>query len=262
MRDRPGLLLTGATGVIGRALLPLLGGFDVVSLSHRAAADGASVRGDLTTPRLGLDEAAYARLVDRTSTVVHAAAVTDFGVGEPATSALNVDGTARVLDLAAEAGARVLYVSTAFVALPDLTTEARGARSREAAVSPQAYLSSKRRAEALVRGSGLEATIARPSVVLGDSRTGAIARFQGLHAVFRGILRNEVPLMPMPAASPVDVVPVDVVAEALAALVSMPDPAGEYWLTAGPAAPSVADLAGECVRQARATAGRSTTRAS
>ena len=157
---------------------------------------------------------------------MHAAAVTDFGVGEPATSALNVDGTARVLDLAAEAGARVLYVSTAFVAT-DLTTEARGARSREAAVSPQAYLSSKRRAEALVRGSGLEATIARPSVVLGDSRTGAIARFQGLHAVFRGILRNEVPLMPMPAASPVDVVPVDVVAEALAALVSMPDPAGQ-----------------------------------
>jgi thioester reductase-like protein len=85
--ERPGLLVTGATGVLGRALLPLLRTHDVVALTHRAQLDArgvATVRGDLTLPRLGLDEATYRRLAQRTTTIVHAAAVTDFGVGSRA----------------------------------------------------------------------------------------------------------------------------------------------------------------------------------
>jgi nucleoside-diphosphate-sugar epimerase len=245
--SRPGLLLTGATGVVGRALLPLLDGHDVVALTHRADLEGVpTVRGDLTRPRLGLDDDTYARLVDRTTTVVHAAAITDFGTGEPATSELNVEGTRRVLELAATAGARVLYVSTAFVARAELTTESRGVRAWEAAASPDAYLSSKRRAEALVRGSGLPATIARPSVVIGDSVTGAIARYQGLHGVIRGLLRNQVPILPVLPETRVDVVPVDVVARALAALVDAGLPGGEFWLTSGAAAQPVSALVDTC----------------
>jgi nucleoside-diphosphate-sugar epimerase len=250
---RPGLLVTGATGVLGRALLPLLDGHDVVALTHRADLDSqavATVRGNLTQPRLGLDDAAYRELVARTSTIVHAAAITDFGVGEPATSALNVDGTRRVLDLAAEAGARVLYVSTAFVARTELTTEARGISTWEAEASPDPYLSSKRRAEALVTGSGLPATVARPSVVIGDSVTGAVARYQGLHWVIRGLLRNHVPILPVAPSASVDVIPVDLAARALAALVDVGLPGGEFWLTAGPAALPVSQLVDTCVLQA------------
>jgi nucleoside-diphosphate-sugar epimerase len=204
------------------------------------------VRGDLTLPRLGLDDGTYRRLVERTTTVVHAAAITDFGVGEPATSALNVEGTRRVLDLAAEAGARVLYVSTAFVARSELTAEARGASTWEAAASPVPYLSSKRRAEALVCASGLATTIARPSVVIGDSVTGAMTRYQGLHGVIRGLLRNQVPILPVPPDTRVDVVPVDVVARALAALIDAGLPGGEFWLTSGAAAQPLAALVDTC----------------
>ena len=240
MPERPGLLVTGATGVLGQALLPLLRQHDVVALTHRAQLDGgvATLRGDLTRPRLGLDDAAYRRLADRTTTIVHAAAVTDFAVGEPATSALNVEGTRRVLDLAAEAGARVLYVSTAFVDRADRIPRFDGAGS---GATPTPYLSSKRRAEELVRGSGLDWTIARPSVVIGDSDTGAISRYQGLHWLIRGILRDQVPIIAGPADSPVDVVPADVAARALAALVDG-NLSGEHWLTAGPAAPTIAHL--------------------
>lgn len=242
MHERPGLLVTGATGVLGRALLPLLPPrYDVVALTHRARLDAgvATVQGDLTRPRLGLHEADYRRLAERTRTIVHAAAVTDFAVGEPATSALNVEGTSRVLDFAAEAGAKVLYVSTAFVGRA--AAVARGPAAGSTQATATAYLTSKQRAEELVRGSGLDWTIARPSVVIGDSATGAIARYQGLHWLIRGIVRDQVPVIAGPADSLVDVVPADVAAQAVAALVDAGLP-GEQWITAGPAAPTISHI--------------------
>jgi nucleoside-diphosphate-sugar epimerase len=240
-----GVLMTGATGVVGSALLPRLP-HPVVALTHSSPAVGPWVRGDLTRPRLGLDDDTYGRLVAGIGTVVHAAAVTDFAAGERATADLNIEGTSRVLEFAAEAGARVLYVSTAFVVRAELTAEARGCASWEAAITPGHYLRSKCRAEALVASSGLGVAIARPSIVIGDSVTGRIARHQGLHGVLKALLRNQVPLLPLPPGSRVDVVPVDVVADALAALVDAGIPAGEYWLTAGPAAPTAQETVDLC----------------
>src|SRR5205823_9561693 len=167
------VLVTGLTGVVGSALLPELAGHRILALTHSAEppAGVTAVRGDLTRPRLGLSPAAHRDLVRQVEVVVHAAAVTDFAADPAAIAELNVTGTARVLDLAAAAGAAVHYVSTAFVA--------RAGRSRadvrDAAANPAAYLASKRAAERLVREAGLPATILRPSVVLGHSRTGEIA---------------------------------------------------------------------------------------
>jgi nucleoside-diphosphate-sugar epimerase len=245
--ERKHILVTGATGVVGSALIPRLAQHDVIALTHRTPLDGEHVRGDLTRPFLGLDEHTYGRLAERIDVVVHAAAMTDFSAGERATADLNVAGTRRVLEFAAAARARLVYVSTAFVARTGFTRTARGGDSGEAAASPDAYLDSKRRAEQLVAASGTPAAVARPSVVIGDSRTGEIAKFQGLHGLLKALLKNRLPLVPLDPDARVDVVPADVVGDALVALVDAGVPMGEYWLTSGPAAPTARALVEQCL---------------
>src|SRR6516165_1983810 len=59
------VLLTGASGVVGRALLQRLRGLDVVCLVHRSPVSGPNVTtapGDIAKPGLGLAEEAYAEL--------------------------------------------------------------------------------------------------------------------------------------------------------------------------------------------------------
>jgi len=231
------VLVTGATGVVGSALLPALAGHRVIALVHHRDAPEwvRSVRGDLTQPALGLCPARYDELAEQVDVIVHAAAVTDFTAGAAATSDLNVAGTQQIIQLARDAGATVHYLSTAFVTRTDLTRADVG----DAAADPTDYLASKRVAELMVREAGVPATIIRPSMVIGHSRTGRIAAFQGLHSLASAVLRNALPLLPLDPKAWIDMVPSDVLADAIAGLVTAGVDYGELWVTAGAAALTV-----------------------
>ncbi|MFD9466939.1 SDR family oxidoreductase [Streptomyces sp. NPDC060027] len=235
MSRSPIVLLTGASGVLGSALLPELVGCHVIALTHRTPVPGADeqLHGDLTAPRLGLNQAAYKQLAARVDAVVHCAAITGFSSGQEATHALNQAGTAQMARLVADADAVMYHVSTAFVARTDLTRAHQGHGSGEATARPEDYLDSKRAGEEAVRASGVPAVIIRPSVVIGDAATGAISAFQGMHGIIHGLLRGLLPLVPVPAHSPIDFVPQDVVASTIAALVREGRREGEVWITAG-----------------------------
>ncbi|MEW1599506.1 SDR family oxidoreductase [Streptomyces sp. NPDC093808] len=240
MSSVPTVLLTGASGVIGTALLPELSDCHVIALIHRNPVAGADelIAGDLTAPRLGLDAAAYKELARRVDAVVHCAAVTGFSSGPEATHALNEAGTRQIVRLVEDADAVLYHVSTAFVARTELTRTRLGRDAGEAGARPEDYLDSKRAGEQVVRSSGVPAVIIRPSVVIGDSRTGEISAFQGMHGILTGLLRGMLPLVPLPPASPVDFVPQDVVACAIAAVLREQRRQGEVWVTAGEQAPS------------------------
>ncbi|MDL4774360.1 MULTISPECIES: SDR family oxidoreductase [Thermomonosporaceae] len=240
------ILLTGASGVVGGALLPRLRGHRVIALTRRRAVSGVSLRGDVSAPGLGLGGAEHRGLLGEVDTVVHCAAVTDFGVGAERTNEVNVLGTERILEFTAAAGARLVYLSTAFVT-----------REREAAdaASPLAYVASKIAAEEQVRAAGLPTAIVRPSVVIGDSVTGALAPIQGFYAFLRSVLRDQVRgVVPCGPGDRVDFVPSDVVAGALAALVDLAA-TGEFWLTSGEHAPTAQRLF-ELAEHAAARGGR------
>ena len=221
------VLLTGASGVVGRAVLRRLRGLEVVCLVHRSPVCGpdmATVPGDITRPVFGLAEGVYGELAARVDVVIHCAAVTGFHRGGGSLAATNIAGTEHVAAFAAAADAVLYHVSTAFV-----HTTADGDRGRAAV----GYAASKSAAEQVVRSSGVPHVILRPSVVIGDSVTGEIAAFQGLHQVVAGIFAGIVPMIPFDPGWPVDFVPVNVVADAIACLVENRVSAGDFWISAG-----------------------------
>ena len=245
------ILLTGSSGVVGSALLNHLGlnhlgQHRIVCLTHNTVPDRAleRVQGDLTAAGLGLDLRTRRRLIGEVDAIVHCAAVTEFTAGAEATRDLNVLGTQRVLDFAAEAGATTHYVSTAFVAREDLTRPDVG----EGAADPSRYLESKRNAETMVRDSGLPATIIRPSVVIGDSASGAISRFQGLHSLVKAIMKNALPVLPLHPLAHIDFIPQDLLAGAVARLIDNEITSGEYWITSGQNALTAGAVVGLCLR--------------
>jgi nucleoside-diphosphate-sugar epimerase len=224
---RRSVLLTGASGVVGRALLPRLHGFDVVCLLHRSSVCGRNVStlaGDVAQPMLGLTAQAYRELAARVDAVIHCAAVTEFNRADGSLEATNVAGSGHVAALAAAASANLYHVSTAFV-----HTTVNGDRGQTAI----GYAASKLAAENLLRSSGLPHVILRPSVIIGDSGTGGIAAFQGLYRVAAGLFKGIVPMIPFEPGWPIDFVPADLVADAIACVVERGVASGEFWISAG-----------------------------
>ena len=225
--ERRTVLLTGASGVVGRALLQRLRDLDVVCLVHRSPVSGpgvTTVQGDISEPMFGMARQAYAALAAEVDAVIHCAAVTEFHRTDGSLEATNIAGTGHVAAFVAAANAVLYHVSTAFV-----HTTVDGDRGRTAI----GYAASKSAAEQFVRSSGVPHVILRPSVVIGNSGTGEIAAFQGLHRVAAGMFAGVVPMIPFEPGWPIDFVPADMVADAIACVVENQVTQGEFWVTAG-----------------------------
>lgn len=242
------ILLTGATGVVGAAVLKRLGGHRVVCLvrENTPAPNGGAcehVRGDVTAPLLGLDRTTYDELATRVDAVVNCAAVTDYTAKRETMFAVNVGGVERTLAFAEQAGADYFHVSTAFTAVPPVKVEdSPGSRDVKRYWNPLMYLESKRAADDAVARSDVRATILRPSIVFGDSHTGETSNFQGLHVLIRSFFDRSLPIMPLDPHRRIDFIPCDVLADLIVAAIELPFEERELWLTAGTRALTVDDL--------------------
>ena len=220
------ILLTGASGVVGQALLEQMQDTTMICLTRRQAASGPNViaiPGDVSQPQLGLSDTLFHSLAQRVDAIVHSAAITDFTRPLDELRRANVDGVRHMLAFAKVANAPLIHVGTAFI-------HARGGYALNN------YESSKLEAEAVVQASGVPTVIVRPSIVIGDSQSGAITQFQGVHRIFRMFIKELLPVVPGAHGSYIDYVPQDTVAAAIRALLAYEISEGEYWLTAGEAA--------------------------
>src|SRR5438128_9090245 len=197
---RTTILVTGAAEVVGQALLSRLkdrNEADVICLVHRRSIREhprlRAAQGDITKPRLGLSPADYDALARRVDSVIHCAALTPAHRVVGTLEATNAGGTEEVVKLAEAGGVPLCHVSTAHV-----RAQVDGHPGRPSA----RYVASRRLAEDAVRAGSVPYLILRPSVVLGDSRTGHIASFQGFYRAAAAILKGILPVIPFDAASP------------------------------------------------------------
>lgn len=240
------ILLTGGAGVVGQALLEQITDHTVICLTRRQPVSGPnviSIPGDVAQPNFGLSATLFHSLAQRVDAIVHSAAITDFTRPIDELRRANVDGVRHMLHFAKAANVPLLHVSTAFI-------HARGGYALNN------YESSKLEAERVVRESGVPTVIVRPSIVLGDSQTGAITQFQGVHRIFRMFIKEMLPVVPGANGSYIDYVPQDSVAAAIRALIEYQVSAGDYWLTAGEAAIRYEDLLDVLIAHASQIIGR------
>ena len=80
----------------------------------------------------------------------------------------------------------------------------------------------------------LPITIFRPSIIVGDSKTGATGNFRGFYAPLSLYVKKLIFLIPADRETRIDLVPVDYVADAIVYLIGHQAPRGAcYHLTAG-----------------------------
>ncbi|WP_405160283.1 SDR family oxidoreductase [Nocardia sp. NBC_01499] len=227
------ILVTGPSGVIGRALVDQLRGHHITGLVHADTElpDVTEVvHGDLAQPRLGLTEAEWHELAERTDVIVHSGALTTWGQPRDRYQNINIDGTERVLEFAHRAGAPVHYLSTCFVHAIE-RTDLRDV-AQDNVVRP--YIWSKLESERMIAASGVPYSIFRPTNLVGDSMTGASSRRQIVQVMSEFICRGKAPYLPAHPTNRLDFIPLDVTVDAVARAVEADDLCGQvYWLTYG-----------------------------
>ncbi|HYI38755.1 MAG TPA: NAD-dependent epimerase/dehydratase family protein [Allosphingosinicella sp.] len=184
------ILVTGATGGIGRTLVPLLAarGLDVVATGRDSAVGRTLERPRVRFVPLDLVRGDLRPLVADARIVVHLAARSSPWGPYAGFHDDNVVATARLVDAAARSGVeRFVHAST-----PAIFSERRHrldlrSGDRPAARPANGYAATKLEAERLVTGEGRMATIVlRPSAVLGPDDKAILPRL--MRVLSRGVL--------------------------------------------------------------------------
>jgi thioester reductase-like protein len=263
------VLLTGASGTIGSALVPRLlaepaqqvtlllraghqGDLPDRLSSLRAAwalADGDprlqrlhAVQGDIAQPQLGLSEAQQAELAQRCTHIIHCAASVKLNMALDEAQATAVTPTRSILALARRCAAHGQLQKIDLVSTVGVWGRTPGAmperRLPEVTEFHNTYEAAKAEAERVVwaEGDGLPITVHRPSMVVGDSRDGRVIHFQVFYHLCEFLSGSRTfGIMPTLGHTRLDTVPVDWVADAIAWASAHPQTAGQiFHLCSGP----------------------------
>ena len=256
---RKTIFITGSTGLLGSYLLSKLSygnpyeNTEVVALTrgrtqkdaerrlletlrkipHSKSARRSSltvVRGDIAKRRLGLSKKAYDDLSRRVSSIYHSAALAEFSIPLPIIRRINVGGTRNILEFALLCQKNgdfkgVHYISTVAVAGSKNSTFYENQLDLGQKFN-NTYEKTKFEAEKLVtryRNKGLPIAVYRPSIIVGDSKTGYTNNlkmfYQPLHLFSLGLFKE----IPADKKTVYSFVPADYTADAIVRIASASD---------------------------------------
>lgn len=208
----------------------------------------ALVEGDIVLTDLGISSEDLETIQSETTDIFHLAAAYDLAIDKDIAFAVNLEGTKNVNDFARGVTGlkRYNYVSTCYVA---------GKRKGEILETDlehkegfrNFYEESKYLAESEVEKlkSELPVTIFRPSVVVGDSKTGETAKYDGIYYLIQYLRKWPTVLRAINVGNKrvrLNLVPVDFVTEAIAALSADEKAIGKTIALADPTPLSTAEL--------------------
>ncbi|MGE3543874.1 MAG: dephospho-CoA kinase [Kofleriaceae bacterium] len=213
--------------------------------------------GDVCDMDLGLSSVEYRALTSELTWIHHLAGIYFMGVDAQTARRVNVTGTRTVLELAKDASrlARMVHWSTAMVSgnrsgtfyEEDLDTGQRFHND---------YERTKYDAEKMVRAAmrQLPITVVRPAIIVGDSRTGEIEKFDGPYylmvVVATNVSKLRLPLLGS-ATAPLHLVPIDYVIEAVWQVIHSENAAGKTFHIVDPSPLTAGDVFERVAHHAR-----------
>ena len=230
-------LLLVQPALVARAQLELA---SIAQETGRSLSDFVLLSGDITEPNLGLTPTDLETARAQSTTVFHLAAIYDLAVARDLAMRVNVEGTRNVNEFTRSVPhlRQYHYVSTCYVA------GRRAGRIFENDLKHEAgfrnyYEETKYLAESEVESlkAELPVTIHRPAVVCGDSRTGETAKYDGIYYLIHYLLKWPSVLSAFNIGNSdvaLNLVPVDFVVEAMAALARDPLAIGKTLQLADP----------------------------
>ncbi len=249
------VFITGATGVVGSAVVPLflqepateirlllrarsdselqarldkLFEFWEPELQGLADASSArtrvqAVRGDVSVPRLGLSEAVYDQLGSEVTHIVHSAANVKMKMSAQEAHQTSVVSTTEIAALAEKCRRKGQFHKLDYISTLGVAGKMTGLIPEEPLLAKRAfhntYESSKAEAEEFILEKlkeGLPVTIHRPSMVVGNSQTGKIIHFQIFYYLSEFLTgKSTYGMVPIIKNVKLDTIPADYVAKAL-----------------------------------------------
>jgi thioester reductase-like protein len=195
------------------------------------------LEGDVTFANMGLRPDEILTLRNEAQEFFHIAALTTLNGSEEECSRINIGGVANALDLAWDLRKngkldRFFYYSTAYVAgsLQNYVSMEDGLPSEPAHAN--FYESSKYSAEKKVRGAlmeGLPITIFRPSIVVGNSKTGEVSEFNVIYPFMKLFAHGILNILPSRPENAFNIVPIDYVINASLVISRQKDSLGKTF---------------------------------
>jgi NAD(P)-dependent dehydrogenase (short-subunit alcohol dehydrogenase family) len=243
--------VTGATGFIGRHLVPQL--LEREGPIHVLVREGSRARleelvtgwgaprerivpvvGDLTAPLLGLSDQDMSRLagVDH---FFHLAAVYDMSADEETNRRANVDGTRNAVELANALAAKHFHHTSSIAVAGKHRGLFREDMFDEGQKIDNPYSATKFESEKLVRErANVPWRVYRPGIVVGHSETGEMDKIDGPYYFFKVIQKLRQTLPPWAPViglegGPINIVPVDFVARAMDHIAHLDDLDGQAF---------------------------------